>query len=336
MERKLNPFYFPTSVVFVDDDPDFLKSFTLLLDENLPVRTFSSAKKALSFINNQESITDNLKNFTDYALLDNADQKICLNIDVLHQQMYNNERFSQVSIVVADYAMPEMEGLEFLNQIKHPEVKRVLLTGVADEKVAVKAFNDGIIDRFFLKNTEALDKEFNKTIKELQELYFSLLGKPIHRALSDHTGAFLGDSQFQKLFSKLQAKHHWIEYYILEQPQGMILLDSNGETSFLFISSEEESRTHYEMAVAGEAPAELLKSLSEGKHIAWFPTEDGYYEASSATENWQDCLYPTNFFYGTNKNYHCALVTPSPLHIIETEKILPYSDFLKKFDVETT
>ena len=336
MDRKLNPFYFPTSVMFVDDDANFLKSVTLLLDENLPIRSFSSAQKALNFVNSQPSITEHLNGFTDQALLDNADQKIIVNVDALHEQIYNDERFSQVSVVVADYAMPEMEGLDFLAQIEHPEIKRVLLTGVADEKTAVKAFNDGIIDRFLLKSAETLEQEINNTIHELQAHYFDLLGKPLHSALANYTGTFLGDTQFQKLFSKLQEKYGWIEYYILEHPQGIILLDADGESSFLFVSSEEEARTHYEMAVAGDAPEELLKILSEGEHIAWFSTEDGYYENSPQTENWQNFIYPTNFFYGTDKKYHCALVSPSPLSKIDMQKVHPFNDFLKNLENEIT
>lgn len=193
----------------VDDDPDFIKSFTMLLDEKLSVYLFSSAKKALSFINNQASIFDSLNDFTDYTLLDNADQKVCLNIDALHKQIYNNERFAQISIVITDYAMPEMDGVKFLSQIKHPEIKRVLLTGVADEKIAVKAFNERHIDRFYLKNTAELDIELNKSIKELQELYFGLLGDPIHFTLSDHMDTFLHEPQFKKMFSNLQSKHNW-------------------------------------------------------------------------------------------------------------------------------
>ena len=76
-------------------------------------------------------------------------QKICLNIDTHHQQIYNSERFAQISVVITDYAMPEMDGVDFLRQIKHSEIKRILLTGVADEKIAVKAFNWGTYRPFF-------------------------------------------------------------------------------------------------------------------------------------------------------------------------------------------
>ncbi len=307
----------------------------MLLDERLPIHVFSSASEALTFINNQASIFDNLKGFTDYTLLDNSDQKICLNIDTLHQQIYNSERFAQISIVITDYAMPEMDGLDFLRQIKHSEIKRILLTGVADEKTAVKAFNEGLIDRFFLKNAANLDWEINQVIEELQESYFALLGYPINHALLNYTGTFLTDPRFQKLFSKLRSEHDWVEYYILEQPQGILLLNSSGETSYLFISSEEEMRSRYEMAAAGYAPAKLLQILAEGKHVSWFPTDDGFYAAYSSIENWQDCLYPINFFYGTNNKNHCALVTPSPLQKIDISKIGSYQDYLDNFDKKT-
>jgi CheY-like chemotaxis protein len=334
MEDKPNLFYFPTSIVFVDDDPDFIKSFTILLDEKLPIHLFSSTKEALAFINDQNSIVDSLNDFTNYTLLDNADQKVCLNIDALHKQIYNSERFAQISVVVTDYAMPEMDGVNFLSQIKHSEIKRILLTGVADEKIAVKAFNEGCLDHFYLKNTAELDKEINKTIKELQEKYFGILSDPIYFALSEHTGIFFSEPQFQQIFSKLKTDYNWSEYYILEQPQGILLLNSKGDASCLFVLSEEEMRSHYEIAVAEDAPAELLEILAEGKHISWFSTPDGYYAADSGLENWREFLYPADFFNGSKNNYHYALVSPSPLENIDMIKVRSYNDFLENFDRE--
>lgn len=332
MEEKLNPFYFPSSIIFIDDDPDFLKSFTMLLDEDLPVHTFTSVEKALDFINKQVSILDSLQDFTDYTVLDNADQKICLNIDSLHKQIYNNERFSQVSVVITDYAMPEMDGVQLLKGIKHAEIKRILLTGVADEKIAVQAFNEGYIDKFFLKSAADLAKEINESIQDLQKSFFGLLGNPIHNALSEYTSNFLGDSYFQELFLKLRNEHKWVEYYILEQPQGILLLNSDGEASFLFISSAEERRSHYEYAAAEDAPSDLLKVMAEDKYISWFPTVDGYYEAESCAENWKDYLYPINFFNESENTYHCALVKPSPLQHVDLAGIVSYKSYIEQLD----
>ena len=47
-------------------------------------------------------------------------------------------------IIISDFMMPEMNGLEFLTKAKklHPEVSMILLTGYADKETAIKAINE--------------------------------------------------------------------------------------------------------------------------------------------------------------------------------------------------
>jgi len=47
-------------------------------------------------------------------------------------------------LVIADFLMPEMNGLEFLAKIKqmYPDIPRILLTGYADKENAIKGIND--------------------------------------------------------------------------------------------------------------------------------------------------------------------------------------------------
>lgn len=49
-----------------------------------------------------------------------------------------------VDVVVSDFLMPGMNGIELLSRIreKHPHSPRILLTGYADKESAIKAIND--------------------------------------------------------------------------------------------------------------------------------------------------------------------------------------------------
>lgn len=51
---------------------------------------------------------------------------------------------SPVDVVVADFLMPEMDGIQFLRQVRDqkPEVTRILLTGYADKQNAIRAINE--------------------------------------------------------------------------------------------------------------------------------------------------------------------------------------------------
>ncbi|MBN2431302.1 MAG: response regulator [Acidobacteria bacterium] len=48
-----------------------------------------------------------------------------------------------VDLVISDYMMPDLDGLEFLSAAKkiHPDTIRILLTGYADKENAIKAIN---------------------------------------------------------------------------------------------------------------------------------------------------------------------------------------------------
>jgi serine phosphatase RsbU (regulator of sigma subunit) len=73
------------------------------------------------------------------------------------------------SVVVTDYCMPEMNGIEFLKQVQEiaPETVRVLLTGSADLNAAIQAVNQGNIFRFLSKpcSPEALTEALLESMK---------------------------------------------------------------------------------------------------------------------------------------------------------------------------
>lgn len=53
-------------------------------------------------------------------------------------------REKPVDLVISDYLMPGMNGIEFLLEVKrlHPFATRILLTGYADKENAIKAINE--------------------------------------------------------------------------------------------------------------------------------------------------------------------------------------------------
>ena len=52
--------------------------------------------------------------------------------------------------------MPDINGIEFCQNLKDKKVFKIMLTAEADSNIAIKAFNDGLINKFILKTTEHL------------------------------------------------------------------------------------------------------------------------------------------------------------------------------------
>jgi response regulator RpfG family c-di-GMP phosphodiesterase len=57
------------------------------------------------------------------------------------------------AVVIADFRMPEMDGIQFLSRVKEvsPDTVRIMLTGQADLNTAIDAVNSGHIFRFLTK-----------------------------------------------------------------------------------------------------------------------------------------------------------------------------------------
>ena len=63
------------------------------------------------------------------------------------------EEHPDIAVVISDYRMPGMDGVEFLQRVKRysPDIQRVMLTGHADSKAVERAVNESEIHRFLNK-----------------------------------------------------------------------------------------------------------------------------------------------------------------------------------------
>lgn len=72
------------------------------------------------------------------------------------------------AVIVTDYRMPRMDGIQFLKQAQEicPDAVRIMLTGQADLNTAIEAVNDGNIFRFLTKPCPT-DKLINAVTRAL-------------------------------------------------------------------------------------------------------------------------------------------------------------------------
>ncbi len=74
------------------------------------------------------------------------------------------------AVVISDMRMPEMNGLEFLKQVKTsaPDTVRMMLTGIADKNTAVEAVNVVNVFRFMNKpcSSESLSRAIEAGLQQ--------------------------------------------------------------------------------------------------------------------------------------------------------------------------
>ena len=97
-------------------------------------------------VDDEVSVTAALKR----ALLD---EEVVVNVAGSGEDALCLFESTQFKVVISDECMPGMDGAEFLSRVKerYPQTVRIMLTGHASLKTALKAVNSGEIYRFFTK-----------------------------------------------------------------------------------------------------------------------------------------------------------------------------------------
>ncbi|MDJ0744539.1 MAG: FAD-dependent oxidoreductase [Xenococcaceae cyanobacterium MO_167.B27] len=94
-------------------------------------------------------------------------------IEALEQLKLRNET---VALFLSDQRMPEMSGVEFIEQASNmfPEAKRVLLTAYADTNAAIRAINSARLDYYLLKPWDPPEEQLYPVLDDLLDDWLSV------------------------------------------------------------------------------------------------------------------------------------------------------------------
>ena len=335
MQPYLTPTcYFPSTVVFIDDSREFLMNFTLQLDESLAYRIFDSPYNALDAIYAKQKSADYLSQrcmseYLETHLWPATNQTVNLDLAAIHSEAYNPQRFSEISVVVVDYAMPGMNGLEFCERMENSSIKRILLTGQADERTAIEAFNQGIIHRFVQKNDPNVTQNIMTAILQLQQEYFLNMSQMVTNLIAIDSPSCLADRKFSAFFQELCQTHNTVEFYLTEASGSFLLLDDFANPSCLIMKNDQDLQMHYDLALDNKAPQKILDQLQSGEKIPCFWQADGM---QSEWTDWATCLIPAKKLE-CDETYYYAYVKDHLGLDIRRDKILSYHDYLEKTDM---
>ncbi|MBX9705269.1 MAG: response regulator [Gammaproteobacteria bacterium] len=262
-------FQYPGNVVILDDDVRFTDALSFRLLSNFTTTVFNSPNDATAFFAKQElSIFDRVSLVTQLkeTELDIDGFAYTLNYTTMVSLLGNIERYQEPTVLLVDYQMPQMTGLEFLSQICNKKIKKILLTAHDEKSLAVSAFNSGLIDKFIVKDPLTLDSLLLNEITQLNYAYFQDIS--FHKLGKDLL-AYLYDPNYEQLFTQWLGDFDISEYYRMDDYGTVLGVNSQGKPVWLILQTMERQEAYVDIFNAAHD-----KPLSADKMIYLFSEQE--------------------------------------------------------------
>jgi thioredoxin reductase (NADPH) len=145
-------------------------------------------------------------------------------LDALRQMKLRGDL---VAVILADYRMPQMNGIEFLERAMdlYPGARRVLLTAYADTGAAIDAINVVDLDHYLLKPWDPPEEKLYPVVDVLLDAWMASDHRPVPETKIVGHRWSARSSEVREFLARNQVPYRW---YTSDEPEGQRLLAAAG------------------------------------------------------------------------------------------------------------
>jgi CheY-like chemotaxis protein len=257
----------PGGVIFLDDDRDYLEMLGEVMPAEWYVRLFLRPIACIDLLQ-QETASPETDAWAQQEIVNRWREGASLIPQILqYWRADGGARFALTQVAVVDYAMPAMSGLRVLSELTRWSGARILLTGRADEQLAVSAFNRGLINQFIPKQSPDIRLRLTTAIHGLRDHPDQRHQQIWCATLSPAQHALLGDPLIAQALENLMSRQGWIEHVVIGAPFGVLALDPKGDVSWLQLEPAENLLELADMALSEGWDASTAQDIQTGKKL---------------------------------------------------------------------
>ena len=265
MALQLPLFHRSGSIVFLDDDLDCLDMLGMVLPTHLQVELYMRPTTFLERMREEPARWE-----ADAALhlqmIERWRNGHHLLPQLLRYWANNPARYQLVQTCVVDYAMPGSDGLKVLNTLLDWPGSRMLLTGQADEQIAIQAFNGGLIDQFIPKQAPDIAERLLGALAKRAYTPHPRLNSLWRAVLQPAQQSVLQVPSVSRALRQLSQKR-WIEHVVLGEPFGLLGLDSDGNAQWLQLEPTGSLGEPAELAGSAGMGLDVVRAVQAGQRL---------------------------------------------------------------------
>jgi len=317
-------FYLPIKVIFLDDNRAFLDALDLEFGEKLNILTLTSSDMAFHLIDNEsQDVTQSIfKLMNDVNLDTTNDRVVGFDVSKMLNLIYSKARFEHAPLLVVDYQMPAINGIEFCKKIKEKKISKIMLTAEADKDTAIKAFNNGLIDKFILKTSENLYPEITLAVDDLTQRYFRELTKNIVNVYENSINDLFNNELYQQLFASVLIQAQAVEYYLVDNSGSFLFLDKDAKPTWLILRHVKELSDQLDLMRGYELPEQIMAAVTKKEKILFLLSEKEY---KKPIAEWINYLFDAQKL---DNNYYYSITKDHLTDSIDWRRVVSYSSYL--------
>lgn len=258
-------FFFKTTVrvAFLDDDAQFLDALAT---------SFSGL--SAQYFTRQRDLHEALERTSEARKADRqflrslGDSDSFNRLGQVFDYLANPGRSAIFHIIVVDHMMPGERGRDFCARHRDDRVFRILLTGAAQDDLAVQAFNADDIDYFMPKQTRGLRNSLTSALNDVQRRLYSKYCHRVSSLADPQSMAALATSSAQLNLNALLKEYNVAEYILVPQPLGLAALTSAAKPLWIQLETPRSHRELLDLLPETTASPDVIAAVRTGTHTA--------------------------------------------------------------------
>ncbi|MBY0543958.1 MAG: hypothetical protein K2Q14_00235 [Gammaproteobacteria bacterium] len=304
--KVLPLFYYPSHWLWIDDDQLLLNCMMEVFGEKNAVTAFPSAQECIKSMKTYQAplscknfLMSNIQDLS-YGFLKHT--PIDFDVTLLADLADDPARYQEITVMVIDYDMPEMDGFALAQALQHLPIQKILLTGKAEQSDAIAGFNTNLIHRFIQKGAFDAKELIPRYLRELSIDYFRHISAPLLSYLETEAKLPLSDPVFIDFFENYCEANNIKEYYLIDKQGSFLCIDDKQQRSCLVIQSDQGLDSWLTIYKDEEyLPDEELALIQNRKKIPFFGIGKEGWQVD--TSQWLNHLHSPDTLDGRSRYY---------------------------------